>query len=431
MSAEPLSMEKALERQHARSAPPKRMPDLGLLKREFRALGEDRYRLDVPEMAVSIEIDRLRREHNELLGELAVSCGIPGAYTFDGSLSVADFNVSSVRARQDRAKLLAARSNAPQFDWLSLIEEFCQRLLRAEREGQPAVDLRLVARPSAVEETIDIDGLILPQRHPSMIFGDGGTVKSYTSLYAAGRMAQNGSRVGYFDWELAAEEHRDRLERLFPDHMPKIFYARCDRPLVYEADRLRRIARENELDYAIFDSVAFACDGPPESAEIAGKYFRAVRQIGVGSLHIAHITKGENADKRPFGSAFWHNGARSTWFAQLSEATREESALQIGLFNRKSNLGKLRAPVGFSIVFSERQTCFRRADLADNHELVLQLSVRQRMAAALGKGSLSPEQIADEIQADVETVRRTQRRYKNLFTVIEGGRIGLLEKRSS
>ena len=31
-------------------------------------------------------------------------------------------------------------------------------------------------------------------------------------------------------------------------------------------------------------------------------YFRAVRQLGIGSLHVAHIRQGDNNDQRPFGS---------------------------------------------------------------------------------------------------------------------------------
>src|SRR6185369_10696077 len=112
--------------------------------------------------------------------------------------------------------------------------------------------------------------------------------------------------------------------------------------LVYEVDRLTRIVRDRHIDYAVFDSVAFASDGPPEAAEVAGRYFRAVRQIGCGSLHIAHISKAENGDQKPFGSAFWHNGARSTWFAKrANEETSGTEPLNLGLFHRKSNLGRL------------------------------------------------------------------------------------------
>jgi hypothetical protein len=399
--------------------------------REFKALADDRYRLSVPSLGITLDVDRLRRERHELVGELCVRCELPGARTVDGSLSIADFNLSSARARSERAKLLADRANTRDLDWTALVEEFCQRVLQADRDGQPAVDLRQIPRPDPEAEALDVDGLVLPQLHPSVIFGDGGAVKSYTGLYFAGRLAQRGMTVALFDWELVGDDHRERLERLFGDSMPRVLYARCERPLSFEADRIRRIARENNVEFAVFDSVAFACDGPPESAEVAGRYFRAVRQVGCGSLHIAHVSKGENADQKPFGSAFWHNGARSTWYAKRADDSSDAAVLRLGLFNRKANLGPLRQPVGFTVTFSEDRTTFRRADVADNPDLAVQLSVRQRMAALLSRGAMSPEQVADEIEADVETVKRTARRYKKLFTVVEGGRIGLLDKVAS
>jgi hypothetical protein len=422
------NIEELLEDEHARSAPKKHMPAIAACKREFHTIDDDRYRLDVPEVGITVEIDRLRREHGELNGELSVSCDLPGARTYDGSLSISDFNLSSARARTDRAKFLALRSNAAEFDWTGLIEEFCQRVLRAERAGSPGVDLRTLPRPNMTEESHEIDGLALPRQHPAILFGDGGCAKSYTALFAAGRLAQAGTPVAYFDWELAGEEHRDRLERLFPEHMPRILYARCDRPLIHEVDRLRRIVRDNRIGYAVFDSIAFACDGPPESAEIAGKYFRAVRQLGCGSLHVAHVTKGENADKKPFGSTFWHNGARSTWFASAADGSREEDVLQIGLFNRKCNLGRLRSPTGFAIEFADDRTIFRRTNPAGSPELAGQLSIRQRMLYLLKGGSLDAGRLADEVEADIETIRRTARRYKKQFVVLDGGRIGLADR---
>ena len=81
------------------------------------------YRLTVPALGIALELDRLRRERHELTGELAVSCEWRGAKTVDGLLSVADFNVSSARARQDRARLLAERSQSEEFDWLSRFVE--------------------------------------------------------------------------------------------------------------------------------------------------------------------------------------------------------------------------------------------------------------------------------------------------------------------
>jgi predicted XRE-type DNA-binding protein len=387
----------------------------------------DRYKLSIPEARITIEVDRLRRESNELIGELCVRCALAGMPTYDGALSIADFNLSSARARTERAKLLTTRSSSKELDWAGYLEEFCQRVLSTERSGQPAVDLRGIERPGA-DDSIYAAGLKLPRRHATILFGDGGAAKSYTGLYLAGRLVEQGLAVGLFDWELAGEDHRDRLERLFGKLMPKISYAHCERPLVYEVDRLARICRDNRIDYAIYDSVAFACDGPPESAEIAGRYFRAVRQIGIGSFHIAHITKSEGGDQKPFGSVFWHNGARSTYYVKLSDSSPDGKTLSIGLFNRKSNLGGIHPPTGFTITFSENQTSFTKSDPADTPELAENMSIRQRMNHLLHQGALPLDQVADALGAKPDTVRRTVGRYKNQFTILDGGKVALLQR---
>src|SRR6516164_744486 len=133
MRAQPVQpdIEKLLAEENARNQPPKRLPPLAAMKRQFHAFGGDRYQLTIPDIGVTIEIDRLRRESHELWGELSVRCEILGAYTVDGCLLTADFNLSSLRARQERAKHLAARANTgKQLDWTGLVEEFCQRVLQ-------------------------------------------------------------------------------------------------------------------------------------------------------------------------------------------------------------------------------------------------------------------------------------------------------------
>jgi hypothetical protein len=168
-----------------------------------------------------------------------------------------------------------------------------------------------VPRPSAAD-ALDIEGLRLYRDHPVIAFGDGGCVKSYLALYVAGQLAHRGLTVLFADWELSAEDHRDRLERIFGADMPGLLYARCDRPMVFEADRLMRLRVKHAVDFLVCDSIAFACDGPPEAAEVAARYCQALRQIGVGSLNLAHTNRSDKADEKPFGSSFWHNGARST-----------------------------------------------------------------------------------------------------------------------
>ena len=269
-----------------------------------------------------------------------------GARAVNGnSLSLADFNLSSARARTERARHLGKLADAVEIDWDRLLEEFCQRVLMAEREGRPAVLLREFPRP--VDDHLDVEGIRLHRRHPAILFGDGGTAKSYTALYLAGRLDQRGVRVLYADWEFAGEDHRDRLERLFGPDMPAVTYVRCERPLVHEADRLRRIVQEDEITYVIYDSIAFATDGPPEAAEMASAYFRAVRQIGVGSLHIAHVNRSDTGDKKPFGSSFWHNGAPSTW---KREDSRPSPRLRRTVHRALQPEGEHRLPAGGSRV---------------------------------------------------------------------------------
>src|SRR5512141_1067324 len=69
----------------------------------FEALGADRYRLRIPNFAITIEVDRLRRERQELLGELSVLRDAQGTHTAGRAISGADFIFSSSRARQERA----------------------------------------------------------------------------------------------------------------------------------------------------------------------------------------------------------------------------------------------------------------------------------------------------------------------------------------
>ena len=379
------------------------------LLREFRATA-DGYALDIPEAATELRVERLRRDRGELVAELTASCGLPGTRSTTGVLSIADLNLSSARARTERAKLLADRSVAPEMDWVGLLEDLCQRVIGAERSGQPAVLLRDVERPPA-DDAWEVDpGVRLLRRHPVTLFGSGGDLKSYLALHWAVRLANAGIRVLFVDWEFAAEDHRDRLERLAGPDMPDIRYVRAERPMTVEAERLRRIVVTDRIDYVIADSIAFACDGPPESAEIAAGYFRAVRSLGVGSLHIAHVTKAEGGDRMPFGSAFWANGSRATWNVKRSADTLDDGAVRIALFNRKSNVGALAPAIGYAVTFSADRTRFERQEVASIVDLASALPIRVRMASALRRGAMTIAEIASEIGAEVEAVRMAAKR---------------------
>ena len=105
----------------------------------FRHVGESRYQLAIEACGVTLDVDRLRRERHELVGELAVTCTLAGAHavTDDGLIHLADFNLSSAQARTARAKLLRDRSEA-ELGWATWLEHLCLQTIRAERTGTPA-----------------------------------------------------------------------------------------------------------------------------------------------------------------------------------------------------------------------------------------------------------------------------------------------------
>jgi hypothetical protein len=205
--------------------------------------------------------------------------------------------------------------------------------------------------PSTDPLVLQVDGWSLLARHYTILFGDGGTAKSTLALYAAGRLAQQGKRVLYLDWELEATDHRLRLAQMF-NPMPEFHYRHCDVPLSALVEYVRRFVDKHQIDYAICDSVAYGCDAEPETSNGARSYFGALQNIGVpGALLIAHqtkkISKADRGREKPFGSNFWHNSARLTWLVKRdsdAEADAKQTAapnttvMALSLGCRKSNL---------------------------------------------------------------------------------------------
>ncbi len=402
--------------------------------REFRQVGEDTYELTMPAFGVRLRIDRLYRDRDQQLhGELAVACDLAGAHLIDGHLSVATLNLSSASARHSRAKLLAERSEAPELDWFGLIEELSVRTITAERIGAPG---RYLAdfendRDDPSAEWL-VNGWPWLREHTMITFGDGGALKSYLALYGLGCLAQQGIAVGYCDWELSGRMHKYRLGQLFGDVQPPILYLRCDKPLVAEADRIQRESRRHGLEYLVMDSVGFGTPGPPEAAEHAISYCRALRQIGLGANLLAHVNRSENGDQKPFGSSFWHNSARSTWFVKRTSA--DGLRVNVALVNRKSNLSRLHPAIGFQFDFSDsRRVPVNRIDPSDVEELAAQLPLWQRIKSSVTQSPCTLAQLAEALGASVDTVDRTVRRHRDLFTRTSGrdgiSRITLVERR--
>jgi hypothetical protein len=192
--------------------------DWGLLA--FSRVGFAAYRLAVGDTGIVFDICRLRRERDELVGELTVRCPLPGARTIGDVLSAGDFNLSSVQARTTRAKHLASRAQAADMDWEGWLTALALKTIDAERTGEPAQLLTDFPLPPPGQTEHDYLGLTLPKHDPAILFGHGGSAKSLLGLALAGHLVRAGEIVLYADWEATGSDHRTRLEWLYPPHGP-------------------------------------------------------------------------------------------------------------------------------------------------------------------------------------------------------------------
>ena len=196
--------------------------------------------------------------------------------------------------------------------------------------------------------------------------------------------------------------------------------------MVVEADRIRQAIRANDIGFVVCDSVAYACNGAPEQAEFAQQYFRAVRSFGsIASLHIAHVVKERADDKsqgqKPFGSIFWHNSARSTWFVKRVEDAADKRRIVLGLYNQKVNLGPKESAVGLAIEFGRDRTEILPTEIADVQELASGLSIDRRLPGVLQHGARTLREIANELDEKPGSVKKALERgqkHKHKYVLI-------------
>ena len=398
-----------------------------ITERTFRDVGEQQYVLELKPAGITFAVTRLRRAHQETVGELTVTVNgnFPDAKSVGGILSRGNFNFSSIQTRSTLSKLLAERSSVKDLDWHGFLDEFAFKVLDAERKGAPAVVLADEPDSDESADTWDINGLPILQDLPMVLFGAGGSGKSYYAMYLAGSLGNLGVPVLYADWEFSRRDHRRRFGRLFQPMPKNVHYITCDKPIQEEAERILGMIRQLRIQYLVADSMVFAVAGRAEDSEAAGIYFRTIRQFKVGSLNIAHTTKADDeSEKKIFGSVFFTNGARSVWFIQKADEN-PRGELQFGLFHRKSNVGELLKPKGYKLVFQSGRTLIERVKVDDVDELAAKLPLLDRMKRVLKRGAISVKGLADATDATPSVIRKMVSRYGSVF-VRTGDKIGLL-----
>lgn len=317
-------------------------------------------------------------------------------------------------------------------------------LLEAEMDGvgwDQGID---EAPPSLEEQTLL--GPFIAADAPNLIFGDGGSCKTYICVGMMFSLATGTPFLGYrpkkrlkslfLDYENKLGKFRDRvyavgaavsepfdIEAIFRD----IRYLNCSGGTIADRlPRIREIIEARGIDLVVVDSALGACGGTPESAETTGRYFEAINSLGVTTLTIAHVSRGamdqENAMKgqmHSFGSIFWRNYPRATWNVQkLGDDEDGDKLKKIVLYHRKANDGPLSRPIPVEVDFSKPGMVPIKAGKDDDWAEARPLPGKL-LDAISRRGPIDRRQLEDLVGESGDAVKKALQRLKRTGKVYQ------------
>jgi hypothetical protein len=305
--------------------------------------------------AIVMRLDRAKRHSSGTISaEITVTAGNE-PLTQDGHLHHSALsNLLGPRVRSDTVKALRERIDG--VPWEGMLETALEYVIRNLRQGEPVIPLLDTPLDQGMRWRLHP---ILHEGHPTVLFGYGGSFKSYLAHYWAIRIAlgeeAEAGNVLILDWESTKEAWEERQAMLCTamgiGEPPNLFYRRCTESLAADADELQKAVGEAQAEVIVIDSAAYACGDEPEKAGPTMDFFRALRRLGGTSLIVAHQNS-DSKSQKPFGSIFWENSARSTIQVKRSDEV-EGNELTIGLYNRKVNHGRRFPSFAITATFHE------------------------------------------------------------------------------
>ena len=157
------------------------------------------------------------------------------------------------------------------------------------------------------------------------------------------------------------------------------------------------------------------------------RFFHALRKLGKTTLIISHQTKGRDESKKPFGSTFWHNAARTT--IEAKHIKDDEDALHICLLHRKSNDSALYPGFGYKVEIAEDTVQFIQEDISQQQEFQNERRLQDRLRDELYyRDEANVKELADTLETTVGSVRNTLNKNKAMFEKKDNGNWILIGK---
>jgi hypothetical protein len=387
------------------------------------------------EHGIGVGVERLIERSGSLKAEITVESKLagrvqgPNVVDLLSSRSLVEFG----NACHKRVNGLSAEV------WASIVVACAGRVSRDYREPPEMVHLDDVEDTGPVPCIVP---LMLPTSETTVIYGDGESCKSLLAVrigfsIATGQDVPWGHEVQpgnvlYLDWETNKQTVASRLRRVANAmHMPvphNFMYQQCLRSLADELPNIRERISKHRISLVIVDSLGFAANGSLVEDETARSAMNALRQMSPATrLAVTHISKGSaesTGPAKPFGSAFFWNGMRSGIEVRRSEDTAADNVIDVGVYHRKKNDGRKLRPLGLSVIFDEENPSilFEETDLVDVPDLAARTPLSGRIRDALRAGSMTTRQLADDLDAKEDSIKKTLNRMRGQVVQIHGGK---------
>ena len=276
---------------------------------------------------------------------------------------------------------------------------------------------------------------VLYSNHPTVIFGDYGSLKSLFALvigyvaqlpYSDNNLglitAKESTHCLYLDYEDDPSSFRKRwgaIQRGFGIEAPMpILYRRMTNTLADSMERLQQIITDKDIKLLIIDSLGPAARGNLNDPEPAIRYHEALRKLGITSLTLAHNSKDPLTKKRTiFGSMFFTSLARSVWECKAEQEAGEDEVI-ISVKHHKANLSRLHPPLGYRFTFTDNTIKIAKTDLKDTG-LSGELPLSWQIKNLLRTGPLPINEIAEQLNSKEDTIGRTLRRMRKNTQIIK------------
>ncbi len=379
-------------------------------------LAEDRVKVVAPTTSgpVTFMFSDMEKKRREFVCELQITCFTdPDPYVEQLNLNSAS---GTTNLRRDLDTVFGK-----EYGWTRVLNKvfgLARDAYLMQERGVDVFDL-----PDYVGEVLLIPPLVVADG-PTIFFGDGASLKSYITGRLSLSMALGVDFCGMrtptlipmvIDYEDSGPNYKRRLRRLalgidsgLQDVMGVHYWDARGIQLTDQVDALKRYVEKHGIGLLIIDSVAPACGGDPLDHGAVLEFFSALKRIGLPCILIAHVTKAMDTSK-PFGSTYWHNEARRTWYVmRVQEEDSDE--VDVGFYNRKVNDGRVPPPMAFHVSFSESERGPVRVALASMERapaaMLAQTSARNQIWAALGGNPRTVREIADETDLGEKAVER-------------------------